>query len=162
MLKFLPALALIAMMLLTGCPAETTSPSDDADNTFRVDGSGYSNVLVTTTSEGRVAIESDDIGSVLLIGTVGDESFSTTLTVEDVRTGTIQINQSQGVGLSVGIVKDGVSKFFFATSGTITMTTWGGVGGAADGSFTASAIQTPGSQQVSISGKFKISPIISE
>ena len=100
------------------------------------------------------------MGSVGLVGTLGEDVFTATLTISNVKTGTFAVNAFDGVTLSLGVVKpaSGLS-FYFAESGTITVDTWGGVGGKAKGSFEAVVKKSSGSGTITVKGSFDIPSI---
>ncbi len=158
-------LGLVIMAAIgTGC-SSSSSPSDDPANSFRIDGDGFSDVLVeaAVTMGNVTAVESDGMGSVGLVGSRGSDAFTATLTISEVKTGTFQINAFDGVTASLGVVTSGSGlTFYFAKSGTITIDSWGGVGGSAKGTFEAVVEKTTGSGTVTLKGNFEVAQIAGE
>lgn len=149
---------------IVGC-SSSSSPSDDPSNSFRVDGDGFSDVLIEAvqTLGGVSAVESEGMGSVGLVGTDGSTTYTATLTISDVKTGTFQVNAFDGVTASLGVITSGSGlSFYFAKSGTITIDSWGGVGGRAKGSFEAEVEKTAGSGTVTLKGNFDVAQITVE
>lgn len=155
---------LLVTVIGTGC-SSSSSPSDDPANSFRINGDGFSDVLVeaAVTMGNVTAVESDGMGSVGLVGSRGSDAFTATLTISDVKSGTFQINAFDGVTASLGVVTAGSGlTFYFAKSGTITIDSWGGVGGAAKGSFEAVVEKNTGSGTMTLKGNFDVAQIAGE
>ncbi|MFZ9870706.1 MAG: hypothetical protein ACO3I4_02460 [Candidatus Kapaibacteriota bacterium] len=149
---------------IVGC-SSSSSPSGDPSNSFRVNGEGFSDILIEAiqTMGGVIAVESDGMGSIGLLGTDGSNTYTATLTISNVKTGTFQINAFDGVTASLGVVTPGSGlSIYFAKSGTITIDSWGGVGGRAKGSFEAEVEKTSGSGTVTLKGNFDVAQITVE
>ena len=172
MLRLLTALVIASSLLMAGCSEDSPSdPAGDPNNSFRVDGNGYNNILIETIGNGvaSFAAEEDDgqtvIGTVLMQGTnSSDDLFTISLAVQDVTTGTFNISQTAGVGLSLNVVKSAnqsqPDSIYFANGGTITIDEWGGASGTARGTFDVTAVITPGlDKQITVKGSFELNPI---
>jgi len=156
MMRSLLAIAVVATLLMSGCSEDSpTNPTSDAANTFRLNGSGYSNKLFTAPSseQGVFAIEtSDGTGTAGLLAIDGLDVYGVSIVMQDVKTGSFTVNATSGVALSLTITKNGAVESWFARTGTIKVDTWAGPGGRAKGSFDATLEK--GSSTMTIKGNF--------
>ena len=170
MSRFFLLLALTLTFILAGCSEDNpTDTGGDSQNSFRVNGNGYDNVLIETTIDGvsSFAAEETDgqskLGTVLMQGIVNGDLFTISLVVDDIKSGQYTISQTEGVGLSLNVIKatnQTQPEIYFSNGGTVTIDEWGGPGGDARGSFDVTAVITPAmDKQISISGSFNLSPI---
>ena len=174
MSRFLLLLALAVSMTVLGCSEDTpTDPGGDSSNSLTVNGNGYSNLNVPIMTDNTFSFAGEEVdddtqmvnGMVLLQGIVGDpdgdgDLFMLSIVVDDVGTGTFQVNQTEGVAVALSVIKTDTQELYFANSGTVKIDEWGGVGGTARGSFEVTAVVTPSmDKEITIKGKFDLSPI---
>jgi len=164
MYRLLVTFALAAAIALTGCKEDsTTEPTNDAANTFRLNGAGYSNTLFTAVSndQGVFSIETTDgTGTVGLLAIDGSDVYGASIVVQDIAAGTFQVNAANGVALSMTITRNGNVQLWFAATGTIKVETWAGPGGRAKGTFEGTL--TNGTSTLTVSGNFDDATIVLE
>ena len=159
---------LISGSMLAACSSDdggTTNPTPDPDpvNSFRVDGSGLNNVLVTTESAGRSSVQVlETSGIVQLRGTVDGVPYRLVLKVAEIGVDTFVVaaGGTATASLEVGAYP-GADKYS-ATQGTIGVTAWGGAGSSSAGQYQLTLSDGSGQHTVTVTGTFEISPIVAD
>jgi len=159
---------LIAGGLLTACSSDnggTTNPDPDPDpsNSFRVDGSGLDNILVTTDATGRSANEIlGTSGTVQLRGTVNSVQYRLAFKIKDIAVDTFTVVASGNATATLEVGAYPGSVRYSATQGTIGITRWDGAGGSAEGNYQLTMTDVTGTSTVTVTGTFSVSPIVAD
>lgn len=134
------------VVLLASCTKEQIIDvvSDDK-NSCTVDGSGYTAARfkgydLDTASRAQTSDTTAVIGFSGFTNTTG-EVFVLGMTCGSARPGTYTVNALNGTTISlVTKTTNGTPRTFTATSGTISISEWGAVGGAVKGTFSGSLV----------------------
>lgn len=167
MRTFLLAL-LIAGGLLAACSSDnggTTNPDPDPDpaNSFRVDGSGLDNILVTTDATGRSANEIlGTSGTVQLRGIVNGVQYRLAFKIKDIAVDTFTVVASGNATATLEVGAYPGSDRYSATQGTIGITRWDGAGGSGDGHYQLTLSDVSGTHTITVTGTFSVSPIVAD
>ncbi len=168
MIRTLLLALFISSSLLAGCSSDDgggTNPDPDPDpvNSFRVDGNGLDNVLVTTDATGRSAVQVlETNGIVQLRGTVEGVPYRLVLKIAEIGVDTFVVAASGAATAHLEVGSFPGSTTYSATQGTIGVTAWGGSGGSSAGQYQLTLTNGSGQQTVTVAGTFQISPIIAD
>lgn len=164
MSRFLLLLAFTVSFTLLGCSEDSPAdPSGDAANTFRLNGAGYSNKLLTApaSDQGVFCIEtSDGTGTVGLLAIDGSDVYGASMVMQNVAPGTFPVSAAGGVALTMTITRNGNVTLWFAESGSIKIETWAGPGGRGKGTFEGTLKN--GSETMTVVGNFDDASIVLE
>ena len=161
--------ALLAFSVLIAGVACSSSPSDpgnggtDDKNSFTVNGNGYSDskfVGYALDSTGG-ASEADGAGAIGVAGVTdrSGEVFILTMLTKSNSPGTYTVNASEGTAMTMTVTGSSKTTTYFAGSGSITIDSWGSIGGTASGTFDGSFVDLTDPQNTVIqvtAGKFSV------
>lgn len=139
---------LIFILLLSACSKDSiTNIGTDANNKFVVNGEGYTNAEFRGYDL-DTASQAADSGGRAMVGMTGRtstllENFALLLTKKTADVGSAQVNVLEGTTMTIVISKSGSSETYVAKTGTITIDTWGDVGGRSTGKFSGSFVKLP-------------------
>ena len=167
MIRSLFAVALIAATLLVGCSSDDggtdPGPTPDPNNSFRVDGSGINNVLVTTEASGRSAVEVLGTTAIIqLTGSADGTTYRLQVKVSNVAVDTITVDPTAGATASLQVGTFPSADVYEATAGTIGISAWGGEGGTVSGTVELTLTDGSGQKTVTVTGSFEIAPILAD
>jgi len=134
------------MVLLTSCTKEQIiNAVSNEDNSFTVNGSGYTAATfkgydLDTASRAQMSDTTAIIGFSGFTNTTG-EVFVIGLTCGTTTPGTYTVNALNGTTISlVTRSTTGTTRTLTATSGTVSISEWGAVGGVVKGTFSGSMV----------------------
>jgi len=166
MVRTLLLALLISSTLFTACSTDDPGPTDpkpDPVNSFRVNGSGISNVLVTSET---ALTKADEVlasyGIIQLGGTTNGTPYRLQLKLRGIAVDTVAIDQAAGIVAILDIGSGSAAGRYQATSGSIGVSAWSGAGGSAEGTFDVTLDDGTGQHTITVTGSFKISPVLGD
>lgn len=139
-------LILASIVVLAACTAEQlTNVVTDSKSSFVVNGSGYTEAkfkgyALDTASFARQVDSA--AGWVVIAGltTKSSENFAITITSQSITPGSYQINGALGTTMTLVTTSGSTPVTYTATSGSVTIDSWGAVSGQCKGRFSGSFV----------------------
>ncbi len=149
--KVLLALTLFAYFaFLVSCSKDSsvTDPTDYTNSkfTYTLDGGGFSNQKFSFANFGGTVYSAEEDQTVATFGTMGNDGGI--IGFKGKSTGTFQVNENSETNALV--LYSGSSQVITLTSGTITVTSYGSVGGEVKGTFSGTGVNSINGQLVQI------------
>lgn len=132
--------------LITSCTAEQlTNVVTDSKSSFVVNGSGYTEAkfkgyALDTASFARQVDSAAGLVVIAGLTTKSTENFAITITSQSIAPGSYQINGGLGTTMTLVTTSGSTPVTYIATSGSVTIDSWGAVSGQCKGRFSGSFV----------------------
>jgi hypothetical protein len=135
---------LVSAAVLAGCTENAINNAlTNEKNSFVVNGSGYTEAKFKGYTADTASVAREVTGSSALVVISGlttktGETFGLSMSARSNVAGSYQINGAEGTTMTLVIMNGSSPITYIATSGSITIDSWGSVGGRVKGSFSGS------------------------
>lgn len=162
-IKILFAIAALTAVIMVGCSKSESNPVNPGENnsavstaTVKIDGAGFVNKALNSSSGVAVHIPSEDLTYATFWGANNSDSISVSLIFPGSQNGSFQWNEiNSGVAL---IISSGnvVNVFASDANGSTTVTSYGNIGGKITGKFDGTLYNGSRTDSITISSEFSL------